>query len=1032
MRHLFIAPALLLLPRHSASKAAALHEGRWGEGASCFDAHWPQLQLDISPDAELSLWRREDFEQATAPPGQPETYSACFLRRHQVLIVQLDILEYTGNRASYLLEREIHVLTKFLDHLERNVGEERWEALTAGVAVCIPRHCAQEEDAGVLRKSSVEYIAYATGFGDSSVWLPTPRELDMNIVAQYSAFAMPAKSASPNEVPGPEFEGGCIIGRVPVTARLCWSGAAANEVLLDRLLVDGFPEAEGQSAGRISEVSDEAFDFLGSLPRKRRPPWLLCDDPSFHEAWRDWGRVLRESQVVHSGRTPRTLLAHAAKIIELFATEAWHWMATVYLHSFDLCDSDHIPADWRWNGDDFCAYHYIRDGHSDSWGGRRCWKRWAQFCPFGFVAALAVRSRGLREIGEEARALEDLRMGGAMLGSCAEFDLVGELWGGARDLQWHIVAVQRPETLAALEEVTGSQGDPLIDTTDAQRFVMWHALQLNSLVRLHLRDVARGTDLSKTPALAMLAYPSYLSLLIIPALLQVWPDLELSLFRLGRWMTHEKCPACAQLYEERFLHDEPALQELPLDFTSQPAGNVVWSADPADHGDFLVRLSTLLSHPRMHAGEVLVCAAPLWLCASLLLVNAQRKPLLSLCLMRHDLGGPPGFTASQAREVLRQDVVEPLAAAVTGGRQLRNLWVREDMARSYGNFELEEYDNFHPFVWLPSLYIEDRYSGCYDTADVVVMREGSLGRFAPTIHGHLFFSLLMQIVPSVGWKPASPWRFRLLPYTTERLSYSEIASHRAAVFIPRVWYGKLTFKDLVTMEIPLFMPDLELQASISTLHSEWGCGRWAQHETWAQMLCKAVRVTHRLPQSSFFRHPYVKRFGSAVDLVRQLVMMDCAALLQVNQDVRRWNSMLLQDDLAFWRTAIQALASGSGETASSAVAEEMDAFAKHKHHFALPTLPAPVALCELPAAAHCTVLEDPAMDSCCVEAAIVASRAERRRSVPQGAGSTNASGDATCLAQMDLCPEGQLLYGVHLLQDTPVQWNAVRPSPEHV
>ena len=76
-----------------------------------------------------------------------------------------------------------------------------------------------------------------------------------------------------------------------------------------------------------------------------------------------------------------------------------------------------------------------------------------------------------------------------------------------------------------------------------------------------------------------------------------------------------------------------------------------------------------------------------------------------------------------------------MAAAVSEGRQLRNLWVREDMARSYGNFELEdptkskkdcrslnspfrtllvhwqEHGNFHPFVWLPSLYIEDRYSG---------------------------------------------------------------------------------------------------------------------------------------------------------------------------------------------------------------------------------------------------------------------------------------------------------------------------------
>ena len=60
--------------------------------------------------------------------------------------------------------------------------------------------------------------------------------------------------------------------------------------------------------------------------------------------------------------------------------------------------------------------------------------------------------------------------------------------------------------------------------------------------------------------------------------------------------------------------------------------------------------------------------------------------------------------------------------------------------------------------------------------------------------------------------------------------------------------------------------------------------------------------------------------------MRQLVVMDCAALVRVSQDVQRWNAMLLQDlcamcgmshcpsnhpaateedDLAFWQTAIK-------------------------------------------------------------------------------------------------------------------------------
>ena len=106
----------------------------------------------------------------------------------------------------------------------------------------------------------------------------------------------------------------------------------------------------------------------------------------------------------------------------------------------------------------------------------------------------------------------------------------------------------------------------------------------------------------------------------------------------------------------------------------------------------------------------------------------------------------------------------------------------------------------------------------------------------------MFAILVGVVVDHVSKSEASPWRFRLLPYSAERLSYAEIAAHRAAVFIPRVWYGKLplgfsillfgqssilsredhlwpvskprTFKDLITMEIPLFMPDLELQAGL--------------------------------------------------------------------------------------------------------------------------------------------------------------------------------------------------------------------------
>ena len=37
------------------------------------------------------------------------------------------------------------------------------------------------------------------------------------------------------------------------------------------------------------------------------------------------------------------------------------------------------------------------------------------------------------------------------------------------------------------------EGELLIDDSDAQRFVVWHALQLNSLVRMHLHTLTQET-----------------------------------------------------------------------------------------------------------------------------------------------------------------------------------------------------------------------------------------------------------------------------------------------------------------------------------------------------------------------------------------------------------------------------------------------------------------------------------------------------------------------------------------------------------
>ncbi|CAJ1350592.1 unnamed protein product, partial [Effrenium voratum] len=834
-------------------------------------------------------------------------------------------------------------------------------ALRGGVAVCVPAACAQGSE---LLKSAIEYIAYAVGFGDTAVWLPAPREnVDITLLALYSNWkvAPVAVSEGAAEPDAEAFGGGCIVGRVPASAQLCWSGAANNVLLQEH------KEEAACSPG--SKKVEDLLRFLRRLPSNRRPAWLLCEESAQHEVWHGWVQDLQSG----------CRLGRALEIIERFAKSAWFWMATVYLHSFDLCESDHIPVHWRWYGDDFCSYHFFRDGRSPTWSGRRCWNRWGLFCPFGFAAALVVRAQALLALRYHAEAHEDLRMASAMLGSCHEFQLLPELWRG-EDLSHQLANLEIPGDVDAFAAASA-----------AKHFAIWHALQLNSLVRKRLEDVTR-TQVS--PKMVMMAYPSYLSLLWIPALMHLWPDLQLSLFRLGRWMDHEKCPSCAQHYQQHFLKEDPSL-ELPLDFSQQPAGNVVWS-ESLTHEHFMGRLQAWdASHP----AEVILCAAPLWLCISLLMANAYRTGFVGLCLMRHDLGKPPDFHVKLAMRKL-EDVVGHLQAFLHGS-PLRRLWVREDMARAYGNFELQELPNFHPFVWLPSLYINDRHSECHDAADVVVMREGSLGRFAPTVHGHLFFGLLAQMVPSSGWNSATPWRLRLLPYSRERLSYQRLAAHRAAVFVPAVWYGKLTFKDLITMEIPLFMPDLHLQESISARHPLWGCGRWEL----GRIFCTSVRVSHRLPQSSFFRHPHVQRFRSAVDLVYQLASLDCFALEKISAQMKTWNAMLLKEDLDFWSGALQALA-----TPKAAAPSEVE--------FSLPELPSPD--CGDPLAAHCSGLKDSegelTEEACCAEASATSWRARKLQEAVLAPGSDRAS----CLTDVRHCSEDQLLYAMHLLHDMPL------------
>eukprot|EP00929_Paragymnodinium_shiwhaense_P049431 TRINITY_DN24936_c0_g1_i1.p1 TRINITY_DN24936_c0_g1~~TRINITY_DN24936_c0_g1_i1.p1 ORF type:complete len:949 (-),score=74.04 TRINITY_DN24936_c0_g1_i1:620-3466(-) len=898
------------------------------------------------------------------------------------------------------------------------------------------------------------------GFGMQSAWLPAPlperhllftrflfdaakaQELQLDnlsphgpvaglgsIASQYWAFVM----------------SGCIVGRVPETVQFCWRAIVGLEdVVRNRqALANLLPPRPPLQSNSLH------FEKMTSA----NPRWLTCSGQGFDATWARFGNLLRDTENANTPDVSETLQL-ADKLIRLYADQAWAWVTDLTFNSVHFCGDKYMGDLGVWAGDDFCVYHYVLGGPEDAWARRRCWKRWASFCPFGYSAALFIRGKALRQAGHNVFAEEDLQMAAAMLGWCEEVDFLDPLiWRvSGKDIQAELFALQAPAPLGEMASSVDRANPSLDHFTDPWPRI-WHALQMNTLVRQRLATAAAAVSLSTDPQVAMLTWPSYLILLLLPSLLLVWPDLKPTIFHMGTWQIHEKCSGCMEYYEKHFLQTPHGLRALPLDFTKQAAGDVAWH-DGLGHKELLAVLQhSFESHPRASQAEVIFCTAPLWLCASLLLVSA--RPIISLCLMSHGPGAPPGFGAPEARRVLRQKVVKPLEdAMLQPGAVPRHLWVREDITRSYANLYLREYGHFHPFVSLLSTYITARYT-CSETSDVVVMREGSLGRFAPTLRGNLLFTALAHSSPICGWQQRCAWQFKVLPYTKDRLSYEEIARHRAAVFVPLIWYGKMTFKDLITMRIPLFMPSAELQEAVSSVHEHWGCGLWQIEERWARLLCRRLRIRHRLELSSFFRYPHVQQFGSLADLLRQLAALDCPALQKISQQMMAWNSALVTDDLNFWKTAVTAIRSPTVGDASWGTSNTRMSTSDHHTRtvpdlgtskFALPGIPwlsaASTAQDVDPwtvggcsetrevLALHCFKLKSEEKaeerDHCCREAVLAATPLPPKATefvggVHQVSGlSLKAEGPLhPCLQSISACPEHLLRYGVHLLQHLP-------------
>lgn len=548
---------------------------------------------------------------------------------------------------------------------------------------------------------------------------------------------------------------------------------------------------------------------------------------------------------------------------------------------------------------------------------RPSWEGWLGFCPMGFAAALVARARAARVARRVEAARHDLEMVYAMLGGkCGFIDYLDRRF-------WGVNSEDVVQEFALLDGWSASAGRQREVRQLKARELQWHALQLNTLLRLRLRELpapAASAAGPPAPRFAMLTFPSYMAIFLVPMLERIWGrSLSLSIFQVGGWKAnHSKCADCMQRWGRDYLEHIEPLEAIPYNSSASfrtGGGDVIWGSS-FGLGDFRGHLrAALATGLRLKAADLLFCIAAMWVCA--MLAGIDGRPQLALDLVLPTLHAPDDLAQDPAPIFTQQLVLwREFQAWVERrpGARLRRLWVREEPLRSYGYGEfgpvqkfampLEARGIFYPFVTMHAIHIQDRYACIPEQRNIIVMREGSSswsGKFSMTVVGKFFLNIFKLCA-----KKGSPWNVRLLPFSQDRLSYAEIADHRAAVWMPLAHYAKQTFNDLVMMGMPLFMPNERLQSSISrilfcAIPAEVNKPLAHREE------CRWQMVGRRLALAKFLRHPHVERFGSLADLVARLSEAQCPELQARSERMRRWNAVQVEEDAAFWKLAVEAL-----------------------------------------------------------------------------------------------------------------------------
>lgn len=831
----------------------------------------------------------------------------------RMLLLRMDISAYIargrGPEKRYFSDDALHSFRKLAEFFETGdpYDENMVLAFAQGFGICLPPSCMILAARSGLPAVALSLIVGSAGLTSTdAMQLPEPR---MGTELNISGWAHAIQS-----------------GRL---TSLC---LPAEESILRSVLEEGWEEVHGDTdpdwgffGGGVQEIQ-ALGDNASAVSRItllhgtgfELPSWYSCDAPPVRAEWQVFAKMVREAFVDGpKHELPNVtwdLLRAADKMIEEdwpLANEFADWVAQ---KSRTTCKQDYVHFDEisLRIAEDFTPFQYMLTKRDPRWKSIPDWQKFGAFCPYGYVVALYLRATALHSAGIKVSAVTDLQLARRMIGFCNELDLLDvKIWGiRVLDVEMELFRLTFPaaeynvthllaQSVASRTEFYGMKHvwpEPL----SSWKALAFHSLQLNGLYRLWTRTL----PVEGVPRLAMLVMPPYLCLFLIPMLQRIWgADLDLSLFYIGRWDMSEKCSSCMEDYRQRYLVETPYWQELPLKKdTKSSTWWIEWSERNITLGvpgflyhDFNLRFRDFLDYqPQARRSEVLLCVSPIWICGTMRMLAA--KPVLVLDLPDFGLSGPP------VGPVPPQPFGRLFAKDLVAGPPLRGVFVREDMMRGYHGVDKNEFGIAWPFVGLLSLYVSARYS-CREDNRVLVMRAGSLYRFAPTIRGRLMFATLLQFETQT-----SPWHFRLLHESAERLSYEQLADHRAAIWVPLNMASKMTFKDLQIMEIPIFVPAHSLQASISARQVGKSCKDIALFgPAWAYIQCREVYISQWLAVSPAFRYPHLLHFESVTDLMLQLQSHPCSSLAAISAAMRTWNEALIAEDTRFWKDSILAL-----------------------------------------------------------------------------------------------------------------------------